>query len=64
MFLKLSPSFWNIRFYSIFLILYFWYFSQISIIDKSGDKEGWWKAFDGRKIGYIPKEFVVPIDVS
>ena len=31
---------------------------RVTIIDKSGDAQGWWKACDGRKIGYIPKEFV------
>ena len=31
---------------------------KVTIIDKSGDAQGWWKACDGRKIGYIPKEFV------
>ena len=34
---------------------------KVTIIDKSGDAQGWWKACDGRKIGYIPKEFVTPI---
>ena len=34
---------------------------RITIIDKSGDEQGWWKACDGRKIGYIPKEFVTSI---
>lgn len=37
---------------------------KFSIIDKSGDEAGWWKAFDGRKIGYIPKNYVVPIEIS
>ena len=37
---------------------------QLSIIDKSGVEAGWWKAFDGRKIGYIPKDFVAPIQLS
>ena len=32
------------------------------MLDKiTGDAQGWWKACDGRKIGYIPKEFVTTI---
>jgi hypothetical protein len=34
---------------------------KVTIIDKSGDSQGWWKACDGSKIGYIPKEFVTAI---
>jgi hypothetical protein len=32
---------------------------RLAIIDKTGDS--WWKAIDGRKIGYVPKNFVAPL---
>jgi len=34
-------------------------FFQVFIVDKHGDS-GWWKAFDGKAIGYIPKDYVTP----
>lgn len=33
---------------------------QVTIIDKTD--QGWWKAFNGHRIGYVPKDFVVVLD--
>lgn len=37
---------------------------KLAVFDKSGETAGWWKAFDGRKIGYIPRDYVTPIQIS
>ena len=33
---------------------------RVVVIDKLDDK-GWWKAHNGKKVGYIPKTFVVEL---
>ncbi len=30
----------------------------VTVIDTAGDAQGWWKAHNGQRIGYIPKDFV------
>ena len=30
----------------------------VTVIDKSGDSQGWWKAFNGQRVGFVPKDFV------
>ena len=34
---------------------------RVTIIDKTGETTGWWKACLGHRIGYIPKEFVTEV---
>lgn len=34
---------------------------RVTIIDKYGDSQGWWKACDKFKVGFIPKDFVEEI---
>ena len=31
---------------------------MVTVIDKSGDSQGWWKAYNGVRVGFVPKEFV------
>ena len=33
------------------------FFSQVS-----GNNQGWWKAIKDNKVGYIPKDFVQPVE--
>jgi guanine nucleotide exchange factor VAV len=30
----------------------------VTVIDKTGDSQGWWKAYDGFRVGFVPKDFV------
>ena len=39
-------------------LLFLFLLEQVTVLDKLGDETGWWKAYDGRKIGYIPKNYV------
>ena len=34
---------------------------RVTIIDKSGDSQGWWKACSNMKVGFIPKDYVQTI---
>ena len=35
---------------------------RVTVIDKSAEGQGWWKAVNGYNwIGYIPKSFVTPV---
>lgn len=31
---------------------------RLTIVDMEGDQQGWWKAFNGSKVGFIPKDYV------
>ena len=31
---------------------------MVTVIDKSGDSQGWWKAYNGVRVGFVPREFV------
>ena len=35
---------------------------RVTILDMTGEEHGWIKAYNGSRIGYIPKGFVAPID--
>ena len=35
---------------------------KVTIIDRSGETTGWWKACLGHRIGYIPKDFVIAVE--
>ena len=34
---------------------------RVTVLDRSAEGQGWLKAYNGVKIGYIPKNFVAPI---
>ncbi len=37
---------------------------RVTVIDKAGDAQGWWKAYNGYKVGFIPKEFVAAVGTA
>ena len=43
------------------MLLWFQVGDRVTILDRSAADQGWLKAFNGVKIGYIPKNFVTPL---
>lgn len=37
---------------------------KVIILDRTGEEHGWLKAYNGTKIGYVPKGFVAPLEES
>ncbi len=35
---------------------------RLTVMDKMGDSRGWWKAFDGSRVGFIPKNYVEEVE--
>jgi hypothetical protein len=35
---------------------------RVTVLDRSAEEQGWLKAYNGLKIGYIPKNFVAALD--
>ena len=36
----------------------------LAVIDRMGDNVGWWKAIKENRIGYIPRDFVSPLEAN